>query len=133
EVEGFFEGKPWLARVKVITPLPYFDLPEILSMSDVGIDPKESRVGQASGKMLQYMGAGLPVVSFDTENNREYLGEGGEYAREISGKSLADAVLRLLRDPTLRARKGEANQKRAKENFSWDKTGESLEQIYLSL
>lgn len=130
EVEEYFEGKSWLERVTIITPLPYFSLPEILHMSDVGIDPKEGRFGQASGKMLQYIGAGLPVVSFDTENNREYLGEGGEYAREVSGVGLAEGVLRLLRDPELRKRKGEANKERAAERFSWDRTGALLEEIY---
>lgn len=130
EVEDFFEKKPWLSRVKVITPLPYFSLPEILHMSDVGIDPKETGVGQASGKMLQYMGAGLPVVCFDTINNREYLAEGGEYAHTVSGAGLAEATLRLLRDGELRKRKGNANQKRATEKFSWDASALKLEAIY---
>lgn len=133
EVAPYFEGKSWMDRVTPITPLPYFSLREILAMSDVGIDPKEEGVGQASGKMLQYMGAGLPVVCFDTENNREYLADGGEYAREISGTGLSDAVLRLLRDPELRKRKGAANHARAKEQFSWDRTGEILEGVYTSL
>jgi glycosyltransferase involved in cell wall biosynthesis len=130
EVKMHFEGKSWMDRVTPITPLPYFSLREILAMSDVGIDPKEEGIGQASGKMLQYMGAGLPVVSFDTENNREYLAEGGEYAREVSGTGLSDAVLRLLRDPELRKRKGAANRARAAEKFSWDRTGEILDDVY---
>ena len=130
EVAKRFEGKPWMDRVTVITPLPYFSLREILAMSDVGIDPKEEGVGQASGKMLQYMGAGLPVVCFDTENNREYLAEGGEYARVISSVGLSDAVLRLFRDPELRRRKGEANRARAQERFSWDRTGDILVDVY---
>ncbi len=130
EVALYFEDQPWMDRVTPITPLPYFSLREILAMSDVGIDPKEEGVGQASGKMLQYMGAGLPVVGFDTENNREYLAEGGEYAREISDAGLADAVLRLFRDPELRRRKGEANRDRAREKFSWDRTGEILADVY---
>ncbi len=132
EVAAYFEGKPWMDRVTPITPLPYFSLREILAMSDVGIDPKEEGVGQASGKMLQYMGAGLPVVCFDTENNREYLSDGGEYARVVSSVGLSDATLRLLRDPELRRRKGEANRVRAAERFSWDKTGEKLEEVYQS-
>jgi glycosyltransferase involved in cell wall biosynthesis len=133
EVEAHFNGQPWMDRVTRITPLPYYDLPEILQMSDIGVDPKEEGVGQASGKMLQYMGAGLPVACFDTPNNREYLGEGGEYAREISAAGLAEAVLRLLRDGELRRRKGEANRARAKERFSWDRTGEKLEEVYQSI
>ncbi|MFZ1655160.1 MAG: glycosyltransferase family 4 protein [Candidatus Moraniibacteriota bacterium] len=130
EVAPYFEGKSWMDRVTSITPLPYFSLREILAMSDVGIDPKEEGVGQASGKMLQYMGAGLPVVCFDTENNREYLSDGGEYAHQISGAGLSEAVLRLLRDPELRKRKGAANRVRAREKFSWDRTGEILDEVY---
>ncbi len=133
EVEHFFEAKPWLERVTKVSPLPYFNLPEVLSLSDVGVDPKQEGVGQASGKMLQYMGAGLPVACFDTPNNREYLGEGGEYAREATSQALAEAVLRLLRDPELRKRKGVANQLRAGERFSWDKTAEALETVYSKL
>lgn len=130
EIEYFFQDKPWMDRVTKISPLPYFDLPEILSLSEVGVDPKEEGVGQASGKMLQYMGAALPVACFDTPNNREYLSEGGEYAREISSEGLAEAILRLLRDGELRKRKGEANQERARARFSWDRTAEALEQVY---
>ncbi len=133
EVAPYFEGKAWMTRVTPITPLPYFSLREILAMSDVGIDPKEEGVGQASGKMLQYMGAGLPVVCFNTENNREYLADGGEYAHSISGAGLSDAVLRLFRDPELRRRKGLANQNRAVEKFSWDRTGEMLDAVYQKL
>lgn len=130
EIEHFFQGQPWLDRVTKVSPLPYFDLPELLSLSDVGVDPKEEGVGQASGKMLQYMGAALPVACFDTPNNREYLNDGGEYAREISAAGLAEAILRLLRDAELRKRKGAANQERARERFSWDRTAEALEQVY---
>lgn len=132
EIEHFFEGKTWLDRFTRITPspLPYFNLPEVLALSDVGVDPKAEGVGQASGKMLQYMGAGLPVACFDTPNNREYLGEGGEYAREATPEALAEAVLRLVRDGELRKRKGEANRVRAAERFSWDETAEALEQVY---
>lgn len=133
EVAPYFEGKSWMDRVTPITPLPYFSLREILAMSDVGIDPKEEGVGQASGKMLQYMGAGLPVACFDTENNREYLSDGGEYAHESSSPGLAAATLRLLRDPELRKRKGAANRTRAQERFSWDRTGDVLEGVYQKL
>lgn len=130
EVAAYFQDQPWMNRITKISPLPYFDLPQVLALSDVAVDPKEEGVGQASGKMLQYMGAGLPIACFDTPNNREYLGEGGEYAREATAVGLAEAVLRLLRDPELRRRKGEANQIRARKQFSWDCTAEKLEQVY---
>jgi glycosyltransferase involved in cell wall biosynthesis len=120
------------AHATVISPLPYFDLPGILAMSDIGVDPKEATTKQASGKMLQYMGAGLPIACFDTQNNREYLGDGAAYAPGISAEGLAEAIGRLIRDPELRAAKGAVGRERAA-MFSWEKSAESLEKIYLEL
>lgn len=132
ELEPFLVGQSWTGRVTVISPLPYFTLGEILELSDVGIDPKHDDTGQASGKMLNYMGAGLPVACFDTQNNREYLSDGGQYAKEASPQALADAIVRLSLDEGLRQRKGSASRLRA-EAFGWDKTGETLEEIYKTL
>lgn len=116
-------------RVTIISPLPYFTLPKVLKMSDIGVDPKESSTRQASGKMLQYMGAGLPIVCFDTENNRKYLDDGGVYADGATPESLAQAIMKLVVSRELREAKGVINRKRA-EIFSWESSAEKLEKIY---
>ena len=84
KITSYLETDIFRTRVTLVSPLSYFVLPEILVLADIGVDPKEAEVKQASGKLLQYMGAGLPIVCFDTKNNREYLGEGGVYAQSIS-------------------------------------------------
>ncbi len=119
-------------RVTLISPLPYFDLPKVLRLSDIGVDPKDESTREASGKTLQYMGAGLPVACFDTENNRSYLGEGGSYAQEVSGASLAEAIENLVRDGEKRLRNGTINRERA-EQFSWEKSALQAEKIYTDL
>lgn len=119
-------------RVTVISPSPYFDLPKILRMSDIGVDPKEDATQEASGKMLQYMGAGLPVVCFDTLNNRKYLAEGGMYTETVGAEALAEAIKRLIGDASLRAKNGAIARKRA-EAFSWEKSAEQLETLYNGL
>lgn len=119
-------------RVTFISPLSYFTLPAVLKMSDIGVDPKGSETRQASGKMLQYMGAGLPVICFDTQNNREYLGEGGAYVQEATPVGLADAIGKLIVSSDLRAEKGTMNRKRA-EMFSWERSAKQLEEIYQKL
>ncbi|MBP9697598.1 MAG: glycosyltransferase family 4 protein [Candidatus Moranbacteria bacterium] len=119
-------------KVTIISPSPYFDLPKILKMSDIGVDPKEEATREASGKTLQYMGAGLPVACFDTGNNREYLGEGGSYAGETTALSLASAIGRLVQDESLRLRDGQLNRERAVQ-FSWEKNAEKVEGIYMTL
>ncbi|MFZ3031830.1 MAG: glycosyltransferase family 4 protein [Candidatus Moraniibacteriota bacterium] len=119
-------------RVTTISPSPYFDLPKILRMSDIGVDPKGEATREASGKTLQYMGAGLPVACFGTENNREYLDEGGSYAGEMTAASLAQAILSLTTDETVRSKKGQINRERAVQ-FSWEKNAEKAEEIYTAL
>lgn len=116
-------------RLTVISPSPYFDLGKILTMSDIGVDPKEETTREASGKALQYMGAGLPVVCFDTRNNREYLGDGGIYASETTVASLMQALERAITDRALRERCGMLNRKRAVD-FSWERGAEQLETLY---
>ncbi len=120
------------SHVTIISPSPYFDLPQILKLSDIGVDPKDEETREASGKTLQYMGAGLPVVCFDTLNNREYLAHGGSYAKEVSGVGLARAVGELLADPELRVRNGAIERERAAQ-FSWEKSAEQLEYLYTEL
>jgi glycosyltransferase involved in cell wall biosynthesis len=132
QIADYAKREVFRTRATIISPLSYFALPQILRMSDIGVDPKESNTRQASGKMLQYMGAGLPIACFDTENNREYLGEGGTYARVATPESLAEAIGELVVSPERRKDTGIMNRRRA-ETFSWEKSAEQLENIYKSI
>lgn len=116
-------------HVRLINPLNYFDLPKILAASDIGIDPKDSSTCQASGKILQYMAAGLPVVCFDRANNRKYLGEGARYASGISSGGIAREILHFLKNREEISEKGKIAKERAK-NFGWDRSGKKIEEIY---
>ncbi len=129
QITGYVERDIFKTRATIISPLSYFALPQILKMSDIGVDPKASSTRQASGKTLQYMGAGLPIACFDTRNNREYLDDGGTYARAMTPEGLADAIGELIDSPPLRAAKGAINRRRA-ELFSWEKSAEQLENLY---
>lgn len=131
-VEGvaeFVKSNNLSENVRIINPLNYFDLPRILMASDIGIDPKDSRTLQASGKILQYMAAGLSVVCFDRANNRTYLGDGAQYAKEISASGLAEGILALANEPQKIIFKGQLNKGQVKK-FSWDESAQKIEQIY---
>lgn len=129
QITDFLENPVFEERATIISPLSYYDLPKILAMSDVGVDPKDPSVQQASGKTLQYMGAGLPVVVFDTENNREYLGDAGMYAKEYTKESLASAIGMLVESPWMRQKRGTEARQRA-EQFSWEHTAAVAEELY---
>ncbi len=119
-------------NVRIIHPLNYFDLPKILNASDIAIDPKDSKVNQASGKILQYMGAGLPIVCFDKSNNREYLGQGAYYSKDFSAEGIAEGILELAQNSEKAKKMGEISKERAK-NFSWERSAEKLDGIYCKL
>jgi glycosyltransferase involved in cell wall biosynthesis len=114
--------------VRVVSPLNYFDLPAFNCVADVAIDPKNSDTNQASGKMLNYMSAGLPVVCFDKANNRNYLGEGGYFCAP-SAEGITEGILYLAQNPQEARVKGENNKKRAA-SFSWKNSAQKIDEIY---
>lgn len=132
EIEKFVKVNNFENQVRLVSPLNYFDLPKLLGASDIGVDPKDSSTRQASGKILQYMAAGLPVICFDRINNREYLKDAGCYSREISAFGLAQAIINLSNNPDEMKKMAQISRKMA-ENFSWDKSAQEIEKIYENL
>ena len=118
--------------VRVVSPLNYFQLPEFNCVGDVAVDPKDTETNQASGKMLNYMAAGLPTICFDKSNNRNYLGEGGYFCKTASVAGIAEGISHFIENPEDAAKKGAMNKERVKE-FSWDKPGKQLNEIYKNL
>ena len=58
------------------------------------------------------MGAGLPVVCFDSQNNRRFLEDGGIYASENKIENLADKMLWAVENLGKAKTLGEMNKKR---------------------
>lgn len=114
--------------VRVVSPLNYFDLPGFNCVADVAVDPKNSDTNQASGKMLNYMSAGLPVVCFDKDNNHNYLGDGG-YFCSPSAEGIAQGILYLVKNPQEARAKGASNKQRAA-SFSWKNSAQKIDAIY---
>lgn len=131
-VREFVKKKGIEKNVRLVNPLSYFDLPKILNASDIAVDPKDSKVNQASGKILQYMGAGLPVVCFEKSNNKEYLGEGAFYAKDFSSEAITRGILDLAQNFEKSKEMGALNKERAKK-FSWMNSASKLDKIYLKI
>ncbi len=110
----------------------YFQLPDYLKIGDVAVDPKPDAAGEASGKIINYMGGGLPVACYDNINNRRFLADSGAYAPDTTPAGLAQAILALLNDPEGSRKKGEAARTRVEEEFSWEAGGRRYEEVMLS-
>jgi len=107
----------------------YSDLSRWLSIGDVALEPKESDSGEASGKLLHYMAAGLPVVCFHTDNNQQFLGELGYYAREHSAYAFAREILTALDDPKSASR-GVLGREQIRARYSMQGLGKILAYTY---
>lgn len=121
-------------KVRVISPLNYFFLPEINTLSDIAIDPK-SDLGdtrQASGKILQYMAASLPIICSNRPTNKNYLGDVGEYISDINPDNLVNSIKLLIKNEKYRKEKCIMSRKRVSK-FGWNIIGDRLEGVYKSV
>ena len=109
--------------------VPYEEAPRHLALGDVAVAPKISAT-EGSGKILNYMAMSLPTVAFPTPVSREYLGDLGIYAGEVSAAALADALLTLLRDPADAAERGVRLREKAVDEYSWERGGKLIQEVY---
>jgi len=123
------EQNGWQDDVFLPGQVAYADLPDWLAVGDVALEPKESTTGEASGKLLHYMAAGLPVACFATENNRKFLGEAGYYASETSADALAQAIASALDDPQA-AERGAAGREVICRQYTMAAVGQTLAGLY---
>ncbi|MCB0168546.1 MAG: glycosyltransferase family 4 protein [Anaerolineae bacterium] len=111
----------------------YQDAPRYLALGDIAVAPKISAT-EGSGKILNYMAMALPTVAFNTPVSREFLGDGGIYAPEISSQALETALNRALDLSTgNRQRLGHYLRQRVITHFAWDRAGEQISAIYQAL
>lgn len=108
--------------------VPYVQARDHLALGDLAVAPKLS-LTEGSGKILNYMAMGLPVVAFDTQVSREYLGDQGIYARRGDARSLAQALLDGLADSGA-AQRGAALRRKAMESYSCVFSAETILQAY---
>jgi glycosyltransferase involved in cell wall biosynthesis len=107
----------------------YRDAPRYLTLGQIAVSPKFSAT-EGSGKVLNYMALGQPIVAYDTPVHREYLGEAGVYAPAEDVEAFAEAIRLLLHDPERRRQLGNALRERARTHFSWEVAGRQIDAIY---
>jgi glycosyltransferase involved in cell wall biosynthesis len=108
--------------------IPYHQARHYLALGDIAVAPKLSAT-EGSGKILNYMAMGLPVVAFDTPVSREYLGEHGIYATPGDPVSLAQALLRGISEAWAPHQRM-AMRRIAVDSYSWDHAAETILQAY---
>jgi len=84
--------------------------------------------------LLEAMAAGKPIVASNIAGYRGVLedGEEGLLVQPEDERRLADALIRLLKDPALRGRMGRQGQAKAKD-YSWHKVAQQVLDYYREL
>ncbi|MCU0598570.1 MAG: glycosyltransferase [Desulfobacterales bacterium] len=120
--------------VEVISPLGPDKLSMLLRCANVACDPKPGGMLQGSGKLLNYMAAGLPLVCFDGPAQRFYLGD--ELASRFTAKNVGhffDILKDLLSLPAEERRNIRQLVIQRADLFSWTKSAMTLERKFFQL
>jgi phosphatidyl-myo-inositol alpha-mannosyltransferase len=110
--------------------VPNEEVPSYLAACELFVSPA---VGQESFGivLVEAMAAGVPVVATDIPGYREVLSDGveGILVPPRDPEALAAGLVRVLTEPGLAARLGEAGRQRARA-FDWPIVVDRLEALY---
>ena len=107
---------------------------QLLAASDISVLAPTRNEG-FSNAILESMAAGLPMVVTNVGGNAEAVSDGvtGIVVPPLDRNALADAILRLAREPALRQSMGALGRKRTAEEFSLEAAVEEYHALYVSL
>jgi len=118
-----------IGHVIEVLDTDFSGLPALLTAADVAVNPRTDCDGIPQ-KLLNYMAAGLPIVSFAgsavsiTHNETGWVVEDGD----IPG--FARGIIRLLDDVKLATRLGRNAQSAGSRKYSWDRSAEKTISVY---
>ena len=119
------------ARIDMRGAAPNEEVPSYLAACEVFVSPavRQESFGIA---LVEAMAAGLPVVATDIPGYREVVSDGveGLLVPPRDPEALAAAVVRILKEPELAKRLGEAGRERAR-TFDWPLVVDRVEELYL--
>lgn len=104
-------------------------LPSELSSADVLLNPRTNCDGLPQ-KLLNYMAAGRPIVSFQGSARHVRDGYSALVVPDGDTGAFADAILRLLRDRSLALMLGRNAQLHVQAEMGWVHTAERVEAVY---
>ena len=108
------------------------ELPRLLASAHVAVNPRVDCDG-VPVKLLNYMASGRAVVSFEGSAPGVTHRVNGWLARSGDADSMAEGIVALLQDASLRASLGAAARDYVGANSRWASVAERSEALYLRL
>jgi glycosyltransferase involved in cell wall biosynthesis len=107
----------------------------VLADSRIGIvlfRPEPNHFGLRSNKVFEYMAAGLPIIGPNFPAWRALLeGEScGLAVDPTDSAAIADAIMKLLRDPRLAAEMGARGAQAVRTRYNWERESAQLLSLY---
>ncbi|MEM2963169.1 MAG: glycosyltransferase family 4 protein [Candidatus Anstonellales archaeon] len=115
------------------------ELPLYLGMADICLAPFHEALNPAEPygfcpiKILEYMGAGKPIVATKLSWIEELLEHGKNAILFSTPEEMVEGIETLLLDENLRLRIGKENRKKAEEKYSWQHIAKEYIKVYKSL
>lgn len=108
------------------------DVPALLAAADVVVLP--SAAASVPERAIEAMAAGLPVVAWRAESLLEVIEDGrsGRLVAPDDPMALAGALESLMRSPRLAIELGRGARERIARQYSFDRTVQAFEHLYLS-
>jgi L-malate glycosyltransferase len=109
------------------------DIPSVLYSCDIAVLP--SRAEGLPNAVLEYMAAALPTIASKVGGTVEIVEDGitGLLVPAENADALAAALLQLLRDPGQADRLGTNGREYVRQNFSFEKLVERIDDLYAEL
>lgn len=125
-----------LSNISFVGRVPYDEIPQFISLGEVFAMPSRSRLAglEVEGLGIVYLEAsacGLPVVGGKSGGAPDALLE-GETGFAVDGRNpsdVADAILHLLRDPTLGVAMGKRGREWIIENWEWKRWSQEFNNL----
>ncbi len=109
------------------------DVPRLLASCDIAVLP--SKAEGLPNAVLEYLAVGLPTVASRVGGNAEIVQDGktGLLVPPDDSSALAEALLRLLRDPGFAVNLGNRGREYVTSEFSFQRMIENTDQLYTEL
>ena len=105
-------------------------------MADIGLcvlHPVENYKESIPIKVMEYMTAGLPVISSDFNYWRNIFGDIGTYVNPYDYKEIANSIKQYINNDKLVKTIGDNNRKKIDEKLNWGLEEKKLLKLYKDL
>lgn len=125
-----------LSNVEIVESLPRMSVLEELQKSDIYVFPSLREGG--SWALMEAMAIGLPVICLNWSGMRITTNDSCAIRLPVTDpeqmpKDMADAIIKLVKNPELRKQMGENGRKRIQTVFNWEAKGKFMEELFAEL